>query len=302
MKDYYKILEVSFNATHDEIKRSYRMLAQKYHPDIHGSNKIFEEKLKDIIEAYSILGNLNKRNTYDINYNKFFAGSNTGSTFNQQSNQHKKDENKKDEKTENGKSQERTMNNIKTNFKNTILSKPYFYTITLIFIGMVLLAFNWKSISNYFDERQKKEEHESLIQSIQKSKTYPARSIPYLKITTINFETRWKDNKMYYKFSLSGTTPNRDGEKSDNVALQKLLDDNNKNDFEQKMNGLVSFDINLIDKDGFKIYTLKIEKNQMTRIVASDGTVVGYSLNTNVDLPPETYKYFDNWEITYIEN
>jgi hypothetical protein len=107
---------------------------------------------------------------------------------------------------------------------------------------------------------------------------------------------------MYYKFLLSGTTQNSNGDKSDNVALQKLLDDANKNDFEQKMNRLASFDINFMDKDGFKVYTLKIEKNQMTRIVANDGTVVGYSLNTNVDLPPETYKDFDNWEITYIEN
>lgn len=68
------------------------------------------------------------------------------------------------------------------------------------------------------------------------------------------------------------------------------------------MNNLVSFDINLLDKDGFNIYTMKIAKNQMTRIVDNNDEVVGYSINTNIDLAPEVYKDFDSWGLTYIEH
>ena len=62
MKDYYNILEVDRNATGEEIKKSYRRLAVKYHPD---KNPGTEDKFKDIAEAYEILSNPEKRKKYD---------------------------------------------------------------------------------------------------------------------------------------------------------------------------------------------------------------------------------------------
>ena len=63
MKNYYKILNVNNNANKQDIKRAYRNLAVKYHPDKGGS----EEKFKEISEAYEILSDDNKRYKYDNN-------------------------------------------------------------------------------------------------------------------------------------------------------------------------------------------------------------------------------------------
>jgi curved DNA-binding protein len=64
-KDYYKTLGVDRKATPDEIKKAYRKLAMKYHPDRNKGNKDAEEKFKDINEAYEVLGDKQKRSRYD---------------------------------------------------------------------------------------------------------------------------------------------------------------------------------------------------------------------------------------------
>lgn len=65
-RDYYDILSISRNATTEEIKRSYRQLALKYHPDRNPGNKEAEEKFKEGAEAYSVLCDPEKRRTYDM--------------------------------------------------------------------------------------------------------------------------------------------------------------------------------------------------------------------------------------------
>ena len=63
--DYYKILDIPENASEDDIKREYRKLAMKYHPDRNPENREAEERFKKIGEAYEILGNKEKRRKYD---------------------------------------------------------------------------------------------------------------------------------------------------------------------------------------------------------------------------------------------
>jgi curved DNA-binding protein len=64
-KDYYKILGVSKSATQDEIKKSYRKLAVKYHPDKTKGDTASEEKFKEASEAYEVLKDPEKRKKYD---------------------------------------------------------------------------------------------------------------------------------------------------------------------------------------------------------------------------------------------
>lgn len=64
-KDYYKILEVSKSASQEEIKKAYRKLAVKYHPDKNKDDKKAEERFKEIGEAYEVLKDPEKRKKYD---------------------------------------------------------------------------------------------------------------------------------------------------------------------------------------------------------------------------------------------
>ena len=65
-KDYYEVLGVEKTATADEIKKAYRKLAKKYHPDANSDNKEeAEKKFKEIAEAYEVLSDDTKRKQYD---------------------------------------------------------------------------------------------------------------------------------------------------------------------------------------------------------------------------------------------
>ena len=73
-KDYYELLGVSKTATADEIKKAYRKLAIKYHPDKNPGNKEAEDKFKEISHAYEILGDADKRAKYDQFGEAAFSG------------------------------------------------------------------------------------------------------------------------------------------------------------------------------------------------------------------------------------
>ncbi|MDP3451623.1 MAG: DnaJ domain-containing protein, partial [Bacteroidales bacterium] len=64
-RDYYEVLGVSRDASADEIKKSYRKMAIKYHPDKNPGNKEAEDKFKEAAEAYDVLSNQDKKARYD---------------------------------------------------------------------------------------------------------------------------------------------------------------------------------------------------------------------------------------------
>ncbi|MBI2603054.1 MAG: DnaJ domain-containing protein [Deltaproteobacteria bacterium] len=91
MEDYYKTLGVEKGSSTDEIKKAYRKLALKYHPDRHAGNKEFEEKFKKISEAYAVLSDPQKKKQYDTfgsadfhqrySTDDIFRGTDFGSVF-----------------------------------------------------------------------------------------------------------------------------------------------------------------------------------------------------------------------------
>lgn len=86
-RDYYEVLGVSKGASDDDIKKAYRQLAKKYHPDLHPGDKESEGKFKEVNEAYEVLSDKEKKGRYDqfghagVDPN-FGGGGGAGSPFN----------------------------------------------------------------------------------------------------------------------------------------------------------------------------------------------------------------------------
>lgn len=78
MPDYYKILEVDKSATDEDLKKAYRKLARKYHPDVNPNDKSAEERFKTISEAYGVLSDKEKRSKYDQFGDAAFQGAQGG--------------------------------------------------------------------------------------------------------------------------------------------------------------------------------------------------------------------------------
>ncbi|MCR4952991.1 MAG: DnaJ domain-containing protein [Treponema sp.] len=78
MKNYYEILGVSKTATADEIKKAYRTLAFKYHPDRNPGDAAAEERFKEINAAYEVLGDESKRRNYDLTGQTDYSSSYSG--------------------------------------------------------------------------------------------------------------------------------------------------------------------------------------------------------------------------------
>src|SRR6202165_5536784 len=64
-KDYYEVLGAPRTATEDDIRKEYRKLARKHHPDVNPGDKSAEERFKEINEAYEVLSDAEKRKRYD---------------------------------------------------------------------------------------------------------------------------------------------------------------------------------------------------------------------------------------------
>ena len=77
-RDYYDVLGVSQSATSDEIKKAYRKVAMKYHPDQNSGDSVAEEKFKEASEAYEILSNPEKKSRYDQFGHQAFSGAGGG--------------------------------------------------------------------------------------------------------------------------------------------------------------------------------------------------------------------------------
>ena len=307
MKDYYRSLELSFGATSTDIKTAYRRLAKKYHPDLHFGNKLFEEKFKEINEAYSILNDKAKKDIYDINYQKSKYRQSTNNNSSNSTNNSEKKEQKQEPNSEpktkyqnTTKEKPKNMINDFSNIFNTIYkNKLYRYIGVFAIIISSIYIYKKDDISKYYDEQERKEKYELLIYGLENTKKFENTSIPSLDIPKLSLETKWKNELMYYKFTISSVGDTiRIGNK-EYPPLQRLDFLNGENFFKIKVNTVQEFTLNFLDVDGFKVHSMDIPSSEMSETVDDKGIVVGYSVNSNLKIKPELYKEFSKWEIAY---
>src|SRR5690554_2134944 len=74
MTDYYKVLGLEKSASQEEIKKAYRKLSMKFHPDKNDGDIFFENMFKQLFEAYQILGDTDRRSEYDSKFQDFING------------------------------------------------------------------------------------------------------------------------------------------------------------------------------------------------------------------------------------
>ncbi len=148
MKDYYYILGIDKTATTEQIKHAYRKLSLKFHPDKNDGDKFFEDRFKQIQEAYETLSNPDKRKTYDSSnsYSKFNHASDAEEQlkkeFEKELNKRKKEF--EEEIIKKDKKHREEVENLKQrkNRKNSIRSK-YWYTISAILIVGITFFFRY---------------------------------------------------------------------------------------------------------------------------------------------------------------
>lgn len=117
IKNHYQSLDISKDAKPEEIKKAFRLYASKYHPDKHGGDKFFEEKFKDIKEAYDVLSNPELKRKYD---EKLFGKPKQEFSFN-----HNSKEKYSDHFKEENQSNKNKQTNNQTHYQN---KKPKYET------------------------------------------------------------------------------------------------------------------------------------------------------------------------------
>lgn len=155
MNDYYYVLGVSRNASQAEIKTAYRKLSKKFHPDLNGGDKFFEDRFKEIQIAYETLTDLSKKSRYDslLNNNTY---SRTQQSYSQ--NTYSKSPPRPEQK------EKKEYKNPNPKSTNNHPSSKIFAYLFLGFIGVL-------SISIFFGEKSKSSKNRNTIEQNEKPST-----------------------------------------------------------------------------------------------------------------------------------
>lgn len=150
LKNHYQILGISQSADNKEIKKAYKKLAVKFHPDKNNGDKYFEERFKEIQESYEILINSQKKSEYDKVYNSFFPNkekhNQSQSTYTNYKSKNtsyanQKEPQKEQEQKEKEDAEKRRVTNIKKNTELAFEDKAWIFLANFTIIGSIVGLF-----------------------------------------------------------------------------------------------------------------------------------------------------------------
>jgi DnaJ domain len=269
MKEYYKILQVPFWASDEEVKKAYRTLVQEYHPDKNDANADAGEKIKEINEAYTVLGNTEKRREYDFNciINNHYSPREpqTAEPFSQKeppvSSAHSADfdEHLHPEATLQG-------SNLHQQWKKVLwISIP-----VIIAIAVVYFSLPGKPVVPKTAVTDPLAAPAATDQPIAKN---------FLPASNAAIFTRWQQDKLLYKLDIWMPAGNKTpAEQSRDYFGDKLQ-------------------VDFYDKDGFKIFNLPVPHSLNIEGWKRKDTSYMLTISDQVEMPLATYTALADWKI-----
>lgn len=190
MKNYYHILGVKENADSIELKKAYRKLSLKFHPDKNNGDKYFEERFKEIAEAYEILSDVNKRRIYDNKLNGFNSRKEQPyeTNSNANSNARKRDSYEEEHKTKKPphSTNEETKKSSQDRPKNQAGSRSSWFTKERV--SLILMIIGGGIGSAIFKDINRKRASDNFQQS-EISRNYPRQLIVTPNEENVNYES-----------------------------------------------------------------------------------------------------------------
>ena len=242
MKNYYQILGLNRDADLFEIKKAYKKLAIKFHPDKNNNDSFFEERFKEILEAYETLSDIERKKAYDSKYDILYNNGNTKHQSNKGTN---KDSRSKYKTSSNNRD---TKKKTRKNYLGYIIALLIFFTIKHFFFDLNSDNNNqYTKSDSHYNNLQKKDYSNSIYlnqdlvsMTNEINKTCPIYIDQDTKLENV---TILPDNMVRYNITL----------------LNILAKDINKQEFDDFMKPLILNNIKKSsDMDGFRDYNVTI--------------------------------------------
>jgi hypothetical protein len=272
MKEYYKILQVPFWASDDEVKKAYRVLVQQHHPDRNSSNPDAEMKIKEINEAYTILGNIDKRKEYDF---KCIINNHYASHQQEPEGKHK-------EREESFFSAGRAAafpqaddtlsannNNLLQQWKKVLwVSIPVVVLIAVIYFLLPGKIQKGKIEANITLENQ--------------ASTTESPSKIFTPVSNASLVTKWQNDKILYKLSVWMPAGNKTPAEQSRIFFGDQVE------------------VDFFDKEGFKIFHLPLQKIIMDDLWKRKDSMYTLNVSEQAAMSYSTYILLHDWKINHL--
>jgi DnaJ domain len=271
MKEYYKILQVPFWASDEDIKKAYRVLVQQHHPDRNSSSTDAEMKIKEINEAYTILGNIDKRKEYDFKC-----------IINNHYTSHQPETKEKQQDT-------------KASFFSTNNAAAFSPSDDTLYVSDSNLLRKWKKVlwisvpvvvlitAIYFllPDKSGKERTEAIGAGEIQTSTAENPSRVFTPASNASLVAKWQNDRILYKLSVWMPAGNNTPAEQSRI----FFGDNIEVDF--------------FDKEGFKVFRLPLKKEIMDGLWKRQDTLYTLSISEQATMPYSTYTVVSDWKINY---
>jgi hypothetical protein len=271
MKEYYKILQVPFWASDEEVKKAYRILVQEHHPDKNEANLTADEKIKEINEAYTVLGNVEKRREYDFNC----------IVNNQYTSVRPSKEPEPAEKESTGFSNQNFSDSIREEVTSTT-NKPNLHQQWKKVLLIILPVLATITVIYFLLPEQKQPRLEKAAEVV--TSTNEAAIVDNIpkNFSSVNhgtITTKWQNDKLLYKLDLWMPAENKTPGQQSLIFFGKDVH------------------ISFFDKDGFKLADIPLQNSLEEAVWKRQDSLYTLTISDQAAMPLATYALLADWKM-----